>query len=157
MKRAREILSYCVVLAVLLLVSQALRAQDKKKKLAEKIANKEFVFKARTVTPTSGRFRQLTSEYDLRVSGDSVVCYLPYFGRAYSAPINPSEGGLKFTSVDFEYKYAPRKKGWDVTINPKDGNGVQELSMTIFENGNASLRVSSTNRQLITFNGYVEK
>src|SRR6266487_6699890 len=53
---------------------------------------KNFVFVAQTVSPMSGRTRQLTSYYDLEVLKDTIVSTLPYFGRAYTAPINPSEG-----------------------------------------------------------------
>ncbi|HTE29828.1 MAG TPA: DUF4251 domain-containing protein, partial [Chryseolinea sp.] len=64
---------------------------------------------------------------------------------------------INFTSVSFDYKYSQRKKGWDLTIKPKDANGIQDLSFTIFDNGTASLRVNSINRQPISFNGYLEK
>jgi len=135
----------------------SVQAQDVKNDFASKISGKHFIFKAQTATPTSGRLRQLTSDYDVKVSGDSLIAYLPYFGRAYSAPIDPTDGGINFTSVSFDYKYSQRKKGWDLTIKPKDANGIQDLSFTIFDNGTASLRVNSINRQPISFNGYLEK
>lgn len=52
---------------------------------------KNFVFVAQTMSPLRGGLRQLTSYYDLRVSNDSVISNLPYFGRAYVAPMNPSD------------------------------------------------------------------
>ncbi|HEX6193693.1 MAG TPA: DUF4251 domain-containing protein, partial [Chitinophagaceae bacterium] len=64
---------------------------------------KNYVFKAQSVTPSRGSLRQLTSDYDLTVAGDSLIAYLPYFGRAYSAPID-SEGGIKFTSAKSDYR-----------------------------------------------------
>jgi len=65
----------------------------------EKIESQRYTFKADYVTPTSAGFqsRYLTSEYTLKVTPDTVQAYLPYFGRAYEAPFNPSEGGIKFT------------------------------------------------------------
>src|SRR3978361_1486980 len=79
-----------------------LNAQDKKPSVKSAIESKQFVFKAQRVLPLSGRVRQVNSEgYEVRVAGDSLVFYFPYFGRAYSAPINSSEGGLNFTCVKF--------------------------------------------------------
>ena len=133
--------------------------QDKSETSAKAlIESKSFVFKAESVSPPRGRFTHLTSNYDLIVAGDSVTAFLPYFGRAFSAPITPSEGGIKFTSVNNEYETAKRKKdGWEIVIRPKDGNDVQALYLTVFDNKRASLRVNSVNRESISFNGYIRE
>jgi len=55
------------------------------------ITSRNFVFKAQTALPLGGQARQLTSDYDLRVYGDSLIAYLPYFGRAYTAPDREKE------------------------------------------------------------------
>ena len=118
---------------------------------------KNFVFKARSVSPTGGGLRQLTSDYNLTVSGDTVDSYLPYFGRAFVAPIG-SEGGLRFTSKDFDYELRGKKNGrWDVIITINDVTDVRQLLFTISENGHASLQVISNNRQPISFNGIVTR
>ena len=100
-----------------------------------------------------GRVVQLTSLYDLKVSGDSMIAQLPYFGRAYSAPINPSDNGINFTSVTFDYQVAFRKKRWEISIKPKDAPNVNEMNLIIYSNGRASLQVTSNNRQPISFDG----
>ena len=115
---------------------------------------KNFVFKAQYVNPQSGRSIPVTSEYDLVVSSGQVVSFLPYFGRAYSVPIN-SEGGIKFTSTSFDYTIKSKKNKWEVRIRPKDVTEVQDMYLTIFENGRASLRVINTNRQNISYDGYI--
>ena len=131
-------------------------AQDKESAVKNLVESQNFVFKAQTVQPTNGRTRQLTSEYDLKVLKDSIIAYLPYFGRAYSPPVNPSEGGIQFTSTEFEYKKTNRKKGgWDIQIKPKDARDVRQLDLSVFKNGSATLGVNSNNRQSISFNGYV--
>lgn len=131
-------------------------SQEKSTSLQRKILDKNYKFIAMSSMSLSGGTRQLTSEYTLRVSGDSVIAYLPYFGVAYSAPVNSSEGGIKFISTHSIYKITNRKKGgWDITIKPTDVSDVQQLYFTIFTNGSASLQVTSTNRQSITFNGNI--
>jgi hypothetical protein len=135
---------------------QAQCKKDKKAQIKSIVEAQNYVFKAHTALPTSGSTRQLTSDFDLRVSKDTIISDLPYFGRAYTAPLNPSEGPLRFTSTDFQYSVSERKKGgWDVIITPKDVQDPRQLSMSIFDNGTASVVVTSYNRQPISFNGYV--
>jgi hypothetical protein len=124
-------------------------------KVRAMVESKNFVFKADYVNPQTGRSRNLTSEYDLTIKPGEVISYLPYFGRAYSAPIN-SEGGIKFTSTDFDYKLLKQKEhSWEISIKPKDARDIQEMFLTIFDNGTGSLTVNSLNRQTISFRGYI--
>ena len=121
------------------------------------IETQQYAFRAQTVLPSGGPSRQLTSDYDMRISKNSVVTYLPYFGRAYAAPIDPSKGGIDFTSTDFQYKKTDRKKGgWNIQIIPKDAGDVRELILQVFDNGTANLRVISNNRQSISYQGFIK-
>jgi hypothetical protein len=122
------------------------------------VHSKHYVFVAETVAPVSGASRSLTSYYDLTISGDTMISYLPYFGRSYSAPVDPSEGGINFTSTDFTYEIKPKKKGgWDILIKPKNVRSAQQLSLFISDNGYASLQVISNNRQPISFSGHIRE
>ncbi|MGI8951540.1 MAG: DUF4251 domain-containing protein [Chitinophagaceae bacterium] len=157
----KSILKFAPFFAVIFLAfSQISYAQDSTKTAAAKdmVTSKNYVFIAQTALPLSGPTRQLTSYYDLKISNDSLISNLPYFGRAYSAPINSSNAGLNFISTNFEYNVINRKKdGWDILINLKDQTDVRQLSFTIFENGRASLRITSNNRSAISFDGYIKK
>lgn len=120
------------------------------------ISQNRYVFQAQSATPMSGRIRQLTSEYDVLVLKDTVTAYLPYFGRAYTAPMNPTDGGIKFTSTRFTNTTTARKKGgWDVIITPTDVTDVRSLSFTISEDGYTTLQVISNSRQPISFYGLI--
>ena len=151
------------IFMVLLFVSwtsvQALGQGDKTEaEVRELVETKHFVFHALSVTPQQGRMQQLTPGYDLVISGDSLIAFLPYFGRAFTAPINPTDGGIKFTSAKYEYNLSKfRKKRWEIKLQPSDVQEVQTLYLTVYNNGRANLRVNSTNRQSISFNGYIEE
>src|SRR5258708_1293554 len=120
------------------------------------VESQNYVFKAQTALPMQGRARTLTSDYDLKVTKASVVSFLPYYGEAYVAPMDPANNGLDFTSKDFSYTSTPGKKdGWTVTIKPKDHKDVQQMTLSISSEGYATLQVISTNRQAILFNGIV--
>jgi hypothetical protein len=152
--------TFLLVVMAIALFPQTGLAQTKKEKKAAAIKNiveaRNYVFKAQTALPTAGSTRQLTSDFDLRVSKDTIISYLPYFGRAYTAPLNPAEGSLRFTSTDFQYSTTNKKKGgWDIIITPKDLQDPRQLTLSIFDNGTASVVVTSYNRQPISFNGYV--
>ena len=139
-------------------------AQDSRKdKKAAKVAAvknmmdlQDFVFVPRSLIPMSGNSRQLDQSDFLRMTKDSIVSYLPYFGRAFTAPVNSSDAGFEFTSTKFEYlKKENKKGGWDILIKFKDQMYVRELSFVIFDNGSASLNITSLNRDPISYDGYI--
>lgn len=163
-------LSKIVIISLIILNGVNVWAQntsDKKAKkaalTAQRINGKDFVFNADYVTPARGGGHTLNDNYDLVVSADSIIAYLPYFGRAYMAPAYGStDNGIKFTWTNFTYKVtADKKKGFDVLIKPakqdiSDANGVQFLRLSVGNNGYASLQVINSNRDPITFEGTVE-
>ena len=122
--------------------------------VAEMINSQQYRFLAKNMVPQTGRSRVLTENYTLNVNKEEVNADLPYIGKAYSAPMNPADGGVKFVSKDFGYEMKPRQKGgWDIIIKPKESQYVRECDLTVFENGNANLVVLSNNRQSISFSG----
>jgi len=137
---------------------QAAKAQDVKRM----VENVNYVFKANYVSPQRGGSHMLTSDYDLKVSKDTLNVFLPYFGRAYVAPVDPTEGGIQFKTTKFDYKAKTNKKGgWDVVITPKGRNAadmtdVQTFRLSITSSGYATLNVISSNRDPISFDGYIE-
>ena len=132
-------------------LANSIQAQDIDAAIVQKaVETKNYVFKAETATPQRGGLRQLTPEYELLVRPDTVISFLPYFGRSYSAPINPSDAGIKFTSMNYEYSVKNKKKNrWDITIKPNDVSAIRDLNLTVFDNGRASLRVNSNDREAI--------
>lgn len=122
------------------------------------IDSSQFVFNAERVNPMRGRTRYLTSSYDVTLKKDTLESFLPYFGRAYQAPMDPSKGGIQFTSTNFSY--IVQNKGndkWDVSIKPNDNQDVQEMQFNIFGNGSATLNVLSTHKDPISFTGNIER
>lgn len=132
------------------------QAKEKEKSVKTLVLTGNYVFEAQSALPLRGQVRQLTYGYDLKVSKDTLISYLPYFGRAYVASMNPSEGGISFTSTQFDYSVKERKKGgWDILIQTKDQRDNKRLMLRIQESGYGSLQVTSNDRQPITFNGIV--
>ncbi len=151
-------------------------AQTNKETTVKIVADKNYTFVANTAMPMAnndisrvlsmmpgaqgGSTINLTgSQYDVRVTKDSVVAFLPYYGRSYSAPLDPSEGGIKFTSKDFTYTESKNKKGaYTIQINTKDVKRENyRFTINISTNGYAQLTASSVNKQPIIFNGYLNE
>jgi hypothetical protein len=117
----------------------------------EMVASKKLFISEKT--PSGGRMKHLSPGYYLKVSGDSLISYLPYFGQATS-PAAVSAGGYNFTSRDFEYSITDRKKGgWDIKIKTRDQQENPQLLITIFDNGSASFSITSMSRQSISYSG----
>jgi hypothetical protein len=156
----KTIIKTAFTLAVIISCANITHAQDTAKIAAVKnaIANRHYSFEAQSVFPQRSETKQLNiGDYDLQVKNDSVISYLPYYGRAYIAPVNPDDAAIKFTSIRFDYNIQPKKKGgWMIVIKPKDVSSTQELDLSVSETGYASLTVASNDRETISFNGYIK-
>ena len=158
--------NYILIFTLLIgITSVNLHAQDTKKKKQEAISQHiqaaidsgKFVFKAQSATPSKGGVIQLTSGYQLAVSPEEIIGELPYFGRAFSGGYSGSDGGMKFTSKEFDYSVKPKKKGgWDITIIPADVNQIVKIFLSVTGSGYATLRITSTDRDAISYSGVIE-
>lgn len=171
MKRLNLILS----LAFISFATQ-LFAQTNKETTTRIVSDKNYIFVANTAIPMAnndinkvlmmmpggqgGSSINLSgSQYDVKVTKDSIVAYLPYYGRAFSAPMDPTQGGIKFTSKDFSYTETKNKRGaYTIQINTKDVSRENyRFTINISTNGYASLTATSVNKQPILFNGYLDE
>lgn len=134
----------------------SLHAQDINAKAQATAPPRHYVFSALSYSSASGGRRPLTAdEYTVHIKNDSVIAFLPYFGTSYSAQINQTDGGIKFTSLQFDYSFSEKKKDQcEITIKPKDAKDVQQLFITVFSDGSAQLQVICTNREPTSFKGY---
>jgi hypothetical protein len=147
-------LLFLVVLAAA--IPACAQSTDKTAAIRNLVDSRNYTFRAQTAMPQTGQVRNLTSIYDLKITANSIVSDLPYFGRAY-APVDPNEGGIVFSSKDFTYTSKPKKKGgWEIAIKPNDiKTDVRQMWLTISADGYATLRVIGNNRNPITFNGQI--
>jgi hypothetical protein len=133
------------------------RKQKEAADIKKLVESDNYIFKANYAYPMRGGSRYLTSEYDMNVVKDSIITYLPYFGRAYIAPIDPMNGGIHFTSTKFDYNVKQNANGsWLVTIKPTDVRYMRQLFLTISADGSATLQITSDDRDPISFEGYID-
>lgn len=158
----KRIIVYSLLLLFMLFVSEYTHAQNDKQSREETIKSiiekKRYRFSALTVNPLRGRIRNIAMDnHFIKVSPDSLVVDLPYFGRAFTAPIGGTSGGFNFTSTEFDYQVTKTKKGgWDIIISPQK-NDVRKITLMISPGGNTTAIVTSNSRQSISYNGLIEK
>ena len=132
------------------------KKEQKKEAVKKLIASENYKIDVRTAMPMRGRSIPLTSPYSLEIRNDSVISYLPYFGRAYSIPYGGGDG-LNFRAPLKEYDMKMDKKGNAViefvARNPEDR---YEFRAKVYTNGEASINVNMQNRQSISFQGELE-
>lgn len=133
---------------------------------------KEFTFMAKRAVPSSNdvsrvmigsvqgstRLLDLDYGYTLEVTQDKITSTLPYFGRMYTPTSDPDKQSYRFTSEKFTYKESVDKKNVKViTLRPQDVTHIQRMVIQVFPNGRAYLSVEATDRQLISYDGYLMK
>jgi hypothetical protein len=157
----------------------ATRDERKAMKVAEVkklLESRNFVFKAQYANPLGGAITTLNGRqfnispdgtghiylnynYDVKVKPDSVTAYLPYYGRTTMAGgynTDPKDSGVMFTSTKFGYASKTSKKGnTTITITPTDAKYNRQMILEVSENGSAQLRMTITNRNAISYDGYI--
>lgn len=145
---------------VLLVGGQSLCAQSKKEKREQKekevkemIDEKRFTIDVDRALPMGGRSVNLTTPYSFEMRGDSAISYLPYFGRAYSAPYGGGNG-MRFEKSVTDYSCSYNKKGTaQIKFATRTDEDTYRFDIRVFSNGSATISVTPTNKQSITYQG----
>lgn len=128
---------------------KGLEAEDVKKT----IETQRFTIEVDRALPMGGKAINLTSLYSLEMRGDSVISYLPYFGRAYSLPYGGGDG-LHFETSITDYQLTFDKKGTaQIKFVARTTDDTFRFNVHLFSNGSATINVTPTNRQSITYQG----
>jgi len=156
-----------MVLSTLSVHAQTSKADKNAAKAADLkrlIDSKSYIFLANQAFPMGGGMINLTGiNFDLKLANDTLTTFLPYYGVAFSAPINPTEGGIKLTTTKFSHKPVQKKNGsYEITIKPinpevRGAADVNWMVLNISPSGYGILQVFSFNRQPISFNGWLEE
>ena len=140
----------------------AQRTKDNRDSINTWWQSKNFAFHATAAQPMTGNNVQLTTDYTFEMRNDSIIAWLPYFGRAFTAPTNPMDGGIKFATNNYTTKNESLKKNmYKMTILPKglsafqNTKDVQQIYLTVGIDGYGTLQIQSLNQTPISFYGYL--
>lgn len=137
-----------------------LKAEKKAKQVKETTAlleNNAYIFSAKNANPIKGKPIHLDPSYSVKIENDTIVSYLPFYGRAYSVPYGGGGSGMDFTQPIESYSVEKSKKGYMVKLKVKNESDNLNYIFHISENGSTTLNVISVNRQSISYYGNIEK
>lgn len=132
------------------------RRREKAGMVAESIESGRYRVGVRTAYPARGGAVQVTGDYGLEVSGDSVTVYLPYFGRGYTLPYGGGKG-LNFKALTTEYDVRKMKRGRTrVEFSTRNDEDTYRFTVDVFDNGQVSIDVQPQQRSRISYSGELE-
>lgn len=94
----------------------------------------------------------------LRIEGDSVSAYLPYYGeQQMHVSLNPADQGIRIDEKvsDLQVNYNERKGQYDIRFSASAGISRYHMILTVFPNLSATLKVNSSSREFISYQGTV--
>ena len=153
-----------VLLAVLMLVAcssltpaeKAERRAKRAQAVEQALAARHYRVSVNMMYPRNGKAKTVSSDYGLEVKGDTLVSYLPYFGRAYNVPYGGGKG-LNFTETFTDYHSKKLSNGaTQVLIKVKNEEDVYEFILEIFDNGSTSIDMNSRERESINYSGNID-
>lgn len=136
------------------------RTQRQEKRMEEvkkMIQNKSFIFIPSHAMPLGGGSIQLSYTFEAEVKGDSIFSYLPFYGVAYHVEYGARNSAFDFSLPIESYEMEEDEKGYRINLDVKNKMDYITYSLYVSEMGYATLNVTSTNRQAISFYGSIEK
>ena len=159
MKKKIGILVAGIVTAILMACSTLTTAEkaERDAKTAQAVEaalnDRHYMVEIEWMYPISGRARNVFSDFMLEVRGDTLVSYLPYFGRAYDVPYGGGKG-MNFVAPITHYHSA--KSGNDATeisMIVDNDEDILQYRLKIFNNGKTDIDVESQKREAISYSG----
>lgn len=157
MKAIQIMFSLLLVMAIsiptLSAQSRKEKKQLKKQAVERLVSSGKYKIDVNRAIPARGRSVMLTSSYSVEIRNDSVISYLPYFGRAYNIPYGGGDG-LNFKAPLTDYTLSWDKKGTaKIKFSARSPEDKFDFNISVFSNGSSSINVNMQNRQSISFSG----
>ena len=122
--------------------------------VADSIANGRFQIDVDRAHPQyGGRVIDLTGSYYVRVTGDTLLSRLPFFGVAYSIPYGGGSG-LQFDGRIVRKFNEVNKRGEHIVkLEVTSSEDSYDYIINVFDNGGATVSVTPQQRSHIYFTG----
>ena len=124
-------------------------------KPSDAIAAKQWRIDIRSMNTMRYGSRTVTPDFYLELRGDTLHSYLPYLGQAQVSPTLSPSIGLNFDKPVLKYKESKPKsnKYTQIDIDVRTQEDSYHYMIQIYDSGEATIRVSSLNRDAISFDG----
>lgn len=134
---------------------EAARQNPNAEAIKKLLESRMYQFIPQSVQPQAGRSVPINNNYALTIRNDSLSSYLPYFGVAHTAPMNPGKGPLDFTATNFDYTSEAGNQGNTLISIKLDNQDAQEFNFIVSSSGYATLNVRFNSRQSISYYGEI--
>lgn len=121
--------------------------------IQDALMDRHFVIDVSTALPQRGRMMHLSSGFSVEIKGDSIISYLPYFGRAYNVPYGGGKG-LSFTELYQDYRVAhPKSDLTSIYVIVDNKEDVYQYRIDVYDDGESSVEVNSRERERMYYRG----
>ncbi|UJH91602.1 DUF4251 domain-containing protein [Antarcticibacterium sp. 1MA-6-2] len=120
------------------------------------ITKREFEIENEWLMPLGGSMVNLIGNANyIRVKGDSVDVFLPYYGVRHSGGGYGSEGGIRYEGVpkNFNITHNEQKNNYMLKFEGNHESENLQFMITIFPNGDTNTSVNSSQRASISYRG----
>ncbi len=156
------IFSVLIVLMAILWCS-CTSSEEKAAQMAELSANvtnalnnRDYKIAIDRMYPMRGSSRHVSFGYSVEVRNDTLISYLPYFGRAYNVPYGGGKG-LNFTAPISSYQEFMKRNGQrHIEIGVTNDEDTYFYTIEVFNNGSSSIDVQARQRERISYSGNIE-
>ncbi len=156
----RVILLILVAISAAILLSGCATSEEKAAQMAELSANvtnalnnRDYKIAIDRMYPMRGSSRHVSFGYSVEVRNDTLISYLPYFGRAYNVPYGGGKG-LNFTAPIGDYQEFMKRNGQrHIEIDVTNDEDTYFYTIEVFDNGSSSIDVQARQRERISYSG----
>lgn len=110
------------------------------------------------VGDSPNRINLLGNPNFLKIEGDTVAAYLPFYGvQQFNVNMNATDQAINFDeeAKNYKVKYKESKGQYIITFNASGNSGGYRITLIVFSNKSANLRVNSANRNFIAYDGEI--
>lgn len=123
------------------------------RQVQEALDTRHYTIAVDWMKPLGGFARHVSSNYELKINGDDIDCYLPYVGEAYHLPYGGGKGlnfKGKINNYSIAYPTSNRSHIEFTVINDEDS---YLYRIDVFNNGKAYIDIVARDRDAISFDG----
>ena len=132
---------------------KAARAAEQAAKVNKALKERKYKIDVERMYSMRGGSKTLSYGYSVEVRNDSLISYLPYFGRAYSMPYGGGKG-LTFSERIGSYQEYQKGNGLrHIEIGLRNDEDTYLYTIEVYENGSSSISVQSRQRENISYSG----
>lgn len=153
-------------------------SEAQREAVRQMVESREFEFKGQWAMPLSGndmnalwragllppgdtpnRIDLSSNPNFLKLNKDEVSAYLPFYGtQQFNVSLNSQDQAIQFEEElsDLQVTYNKEKDMYDMRFSASKGTNGYVVFLTVFPNATATLRISSSSRNNISYQGRIK-